>query len=757
MGCVQGVGFRPAVLRHAQACGVGGWVRNAPQGVLIEAEGEADGVDRFLDLLRHAPPPQARIETVLVENVPLVGEKEFRIEASARSGDLMAGMPPDLGICADCLRELFDPSNRRFRHPFINCTNCGPRFTIVRTLPYDRERTSMAVFPMCEDCHKEYQAPANRRFDAQPVACPACGPSLRLVDGSFRAMPGDPVASAAALLRGGAIVAVKGLGGYHLACDARQEAAVQLLRARKHRPHKALAVMFRSIDEIRRHCEVTPEEEAALSVPARPIVILARRPNSDLARAVSPDTNTIGAFLSYTPLHALLLEETGPLVMTSGNRTDEPIARNEEELGRLLGTIADAALVHNREILRRCDDSVLSFAGPQRVFIRRSRGLVPERIRLPEGGPPVLACGGDLKNVFCLTRGAEAFASQHIGDLSEHRALEFFEESVVDLQALLQVKPEIVAHDLHPDYYSTRFAQRQPVEVKMAVQHHHAHVVACMVENGITGPVIGLALDGLGHGPDGTVWGGEIVLAGLVAFRRLGHFKPYRLVGGDAATKHPARMALSVLASECGDGAEAAAARLLPSISPADCRILLDMARRGIRSPWTTSAGRLFDAVAALLGLCDTVTYEAQAAIRLEQAAEEGLTDAANEYPFEIVPASTAAFELNFGPTVQAMLARSEGEGMAAVAARFHRTMVAALAAACDRVRQAEGVSEVALSGGVFQNRLLLRLLSEHLTAAGFKVYLHSELPPNDACVAFGQASIALACHSQGLEGPALG
>ena len=509
-GRVQGVGFRPTVWRYATEAGLVGFVRNTSAGVWTEAQGAADAVGPFLERLRQHPPPQARVADFAVEELPAdPDDQTFRIARSQSSSDLLIGIPPDLATCPDCAREIRDPANRRFGFPFANCTCCGPRFTIVYELPYDRERTSMALFAMCPLCRAEYEQPADRRFEAQRNACPVCGPQLRLFDAHGDPVAAaDPLVAAVDLLRQGAIVAVKGLGGYQLCCDATDDAPIRNLRARKQRPAKALAVMFRSLDEIRIHCTVDDAEAKELQSCAAPIVILNRRPETRLPRLVSPDTDDIGAFLPCTPLHHLLLDRISPLIMTSGNRTEEPLAADEAELNDLLGTLADFALVHNRPIVRRCDDSVLRLVGGRRLFHRRARGWVPEAVNLTFHGPPVLAVGGDLKNVFCLTRQGQAILSQHIGNLDEAASLSFLQKSVADFTRLLQVQPEIVACDLHPDYISTRFAKEFPAPMHMEVQHHHAHVAAGMAEHRLTGPVLGVALDGLGYGPDGTLWGG---------------------------------------------------------------------------------------------------------------------------------------------------------------------------------------------------------------------------------------------------------
>lgn len=781
-GRVQGVGFRPTVYRHALACGVAGSVWNSTQGVMIEAEGTPEALARFTGLLTSHPPAEARIASMIATEIPATGDTTFGIAASVRAEGVSAQLPPDLATCEDCRREILDPANRRHGYAFTNCTNCGPRFTIIGGLPYDRERTTMARFTMCEQCRREYTDPADRRFDAQPNACAECGPRLRLIDAEGREQSGDPVAETARLLRDGRIVAIKGLGGFHLACLATEDAPVRLLRERKARPAKAFAVMFRNLDEMRRHCRIDDVEEAELTSSARPIVILDRLAASTLSALVSPDTPDVGAFLPYTPLHHLLLARLSPLVMTSANRAEEPIARDVAELRGILGPIADFALDHDRPILRRCDDSVLRVVDGRRMFIRRSRGFVPNAIALPVDGPSVVAVGADLKNTFAFTRGAEVFLSQHIGDMAEHSAGEFHREALADMLRLFEVRPEIVAHDMHPDYHSTRRAlecrerlaggtadrgletgdrnagnsalrremptQRGPTPRRLvAVQHHHAHIAACMAEHGLTERAIGVALDGTGYGTDGTIWGGEFLLADLREFRRVARFAPLPMPGGEEAVRNPARMALAALhawseprpTSPCdapGFG------RIAARFEPGDAERLWLMLSKGLRCPMTSSAGRLFDAVAALVGLGEPITYEGQAAIRLEAMAR-GDSDA--EYAFEL-DSDHELWELSFAPAVRGIVADlTEGVAAGAVAARFHSTVAAGVAATCEAVRRREGIGAVALSGGVFQNRRLLRETQRLLERGGLRVYSHCVTPPNDGCIALGQAAVALA------------
>ena len=743
-GRVQGVGFRPTVYRHALTSGVSGTVGNSTRGVVIEAEGTEAALARFTGLLRSQPPDQARISSLTATEIPPAGDTTFSIAASVRVEGVSAQLPPDLATCDACRAEILTPSDRRHGYAFTNCTNCGPRFTIIRGLPYDRDRTTMAAFAMCARCRAEYSNPADRRFDAQPNACPNCGPGLRLIDAGHRPVPGDPLDETVRLLGQGRIVAIKGLGGFHLACLATDDAPLRLLRERKARPAKAFAVMFRDLPELRRHCRADAVEEAELTSSARPIVILDRLEDSTLSPLLSPDTADVGAFLPYTPLHHLLLRRVSPLVMTSANRAEEPIARDAAELGGILGPIADFALDHDRPILRRCDDSVLRVVDGRRMFIRRSRGFAPNAIALPLDGPSVLAVGADLKNTFAFTRGAEVFLSQHVGDMAEHSAAEFHREALDDMLRLFEVRPEIVAHDMHPDYVSTRRAEE--MGRRTAVQHHHAHIAACMAEHGLTERVIGVALDGTGYGPDGTIWGGEFLIADLRGFRRVARFAPLPMPGGEEAVRNPARMALAALFawSEPRPASPEAApgfARLAPHFAPGDADRLWSMLAKGLRCPMTSSAGRLFDAVAALAGIGEPITYEGQAAIRLEALAD----DVHGSLDF-VLDTSRDPWELSFAPAFgQIIAALDGGERTGVVAARFHNAVAEGVAATSAALRERERLDAVALSGGVFQNRRLLCAAQHLLERRGFRVYSHHMVPPNDGCIALGQAAVALA------------
>jgi hydrogenase maturation protein HypF len=746
-GIVQGVGFRPFVHALAGRLGLAGLVGNDAGGVFVEVEGAAETVERFLAALAAEAPPLAVIERVTATSLEPTGAAGFAIAPSLAGGDRQTLVSPDTATCADCLRELADPADRRFRYPFINCTNCGPRFTIVRDVPYDRPATTMAAFEMCADCAREYGDPADRRFHAQPVCCPACGPSLALLDAGGVAAGGDPLAGAAARLRDGAVVAVKGLGGYHLAADAASEPAVAALRARKHREDKPFAVMVADLASARRLCELGPAEEAMLTSPRRPIVLLRRRGPAGpgaadgVAASVAPGNRSLGVMLPYTPLHHLLLEAVGrPIVLTSGNVSDEPIAYRDEEAVERLGGIADWFLVHDRPIHMRADDSVVRAFGGRELPLRRSRGFAPQPLGLPWPFPRhVLACGAELKHTFCLAKGGHAFLSHHIGDLENYETYRSFTEGVEHFRRLFDVDPEVVAHDLHPEYLSTKYAlELDGVELE-GVQHHHAHVAACLADNGEAGPVVGVAFDGLGFGPDGTIWGGELLVADLEGFRRAGHLEQVPMPGGAAAIKEPWRMAAAWLDAAFGAGMPE---RLAVAGRHRDrWEQVVALGRSGTAAPVTSSAGRLFDAVAAILGVRDAVNYEGQAAVELEQLADPAEPAA---YPVRVAPAGDGLLRLGGADLVRAVVAElSTGVPPPLIAARFHNGLAAATVAACQAVGQETGLGTVALSGGVFQNMLLLERTVAGLEANGIRVLTHSRVPPNDAGISLGQAAVA--------------
>jgi hydrogenase maturation protein HypF len=696
-GVVQGVGFRPFVYGLARRNALGGFVLNDGEGVLIEAEGVH--IDRFASALVGEAPPLARIASVTSEPIEAIGETEFRIVPSRASGRT-ALIPPDIATCDDCLRELFDPPDRRFRYPFVNCTQCGPRFTIVRSVPYDRPSTTMAGFPMCGDCRREYEDPGDRRFHAEPTCCPVCGPQLSM-----------PLEEAVALLRDGAILAVKALGGYHLACDAGNEEAVARLRARKRREEKPFALMSAAPALL---AAVSPEEQLLLRSPQRPIVLLRRRETDcySVAPSVAPGSPWLGIMRPYTPLHHLLCADFGgALVMTSGNLSDEPIAYEDGEARARLGSIADAFLAHNRPIHRRCEDSVVRAELP----IRRSRGHVPAGLPLPVAAArPILAVGAELKSTFCVARGDQAFLSPHLGDLDSEAAYRAFHTDLELYVAMLDVAPEVIAHDLHPEYLSTKWALDQDAEL-VGVQHHHAHAAACLAEHGEQGPALALVFDGTGYGTDGTLWGGELLRCDLASFERLAHLAPMRLPGGEAAVREPWRTAAGCLEQA---GLEVPWERW-------------KLVRESLKAnaPLSSGMGRLFDAIAAILGVRDTVTYEGQAAIELEQLAADV---EAEPYPWR------------FGDTTslvtQCCLELRGGRPREEIAAAFHESVAAAAATACAEAREPR---TVVLSGGSFQNLRLLASTRRRLEAHGFRVLTHRLVPPNDGGISYGQAVVA--------------
>ncbi|MFH9425141.1 carbamoyltransferase HypF [Streptomyces sp. NPDC017529] len=759
-GIVQGVGFRPFVHATAARLALCGLVANDPAGVLIEVQGPAGAVARFRGLLESQAPPLAVIERITARPLPLAPDAApgFTIETS-RAGE--SGLPahpgapprtlvpPDIATCADCLRELRDPADRRHRYPFINCTNCGPRYTIVRDLPYDRARTTMAGFPMCADCTAEYEDPADRRFHAQPLCCPACGPRLRLVDPAGTPLPGDPPAVAAGLLRDGRILAVKGLGGYHLAVDATHEHAVRTLRARKHREDKPFAVLAPDLAAAELLCVLDAPARALLTGPQRPVVLTPRRPGTPVAAAVAPGCRDLGLVLPYTPVHRLLADElAGPYVLTSGNVSDEPIVHREEDAFARLGGIADAFLTHDRPIHHRADDSVVRVYAGRTVPVRRARGYAPQPLPLPVPAPrPVLACGAQLKNTFCLARDHHAFVSPHIGDLANAGTLDAYTTGIDRFARVHAVEPALVAHDLHPEYLSTKYAHDLADATGAAlvgVQHHHAHIASCLADNGASGPVIGVAFDGLGHGTDGTLWGGEFLVADLLGFRRAGHLEPVPLPGGPAAVREPWRMAVAYL-DACAAGGTGPYGDDLPVRHRHGDRwnAVRALARSGLGSPPTSSAGRLFDAVAALLSIRDTAHYEGQAAVELERHADPAVR---GTYPVRVDAGLVRTTDLVRAVTEEVRA----GTPTEVVAARFHHSVARLIFDSCRALRETTGLTTVALSGGVFQNGFLLDRTVPPLRRAGFEVLTHRRVPPNDGGISLGQAAVAAARDAAG-------
>lgn len=741
-GIVQGVGFRPFIYRLAVNLGLRGEVYNASSGVCVDIEGEEGQLDLFVQEILTQPPRLARISTWQREELPPLGWSDFKIKTSICEAEQRIVASPDVALCPDCRREVLDPGDRRYRYPFTNCTNCGPRFTIIYSLPYDRARTAMAPFPLCQACKSEYENPDDRRFHAQPVACSVCGPEVIITDEQGKIVEGDWLELAANFLRQGYILAVKGLGGYHLAADATNNEAVTALRRRKKRYFKPLAVMARDLATVHRYCYLNREEINLLTSPAAPIVLLTQRPRTDLAPAVAPGLNSLGVMLPYTPLHLLLLQAGPPLiVMTSANITDLPLIKDEKEALQKLRGVADYFLNHNREIVNRCDDSVVAWRANGIHFFRRSRGYVPEAISLKiKEGPEILAVGGDLKNTFCLLKGREAFLSQHIGDLASLETREAWREALERLQVLCHSRPQIVACDLHPGYYSSRLARELGIRV-VDVQHHHAHLASCLAENGSAGPVIGVICDGTGYGHDGAVWGCEILVGSLKTYHRLCHLRYVPLPAGDQGARLPWYMATSYLYHYLGPDGGAAAAKELFNEQGHRLEIVLNILASGFQVVPTSSLGRLFDAVAAICGVCLENTYDGQAAGTLEATAlmAESVLREGLPYPYKIEEG-----KIDPGLMIKAIWHDlQKGEKVPVIAARFHLTISEMLLHAIHLAAQSTGIKEIALSGGVWHNRILLEKIYNALTARGFTVYRHRLVPPNDGGLCLGQAAIA--------------
>ncbi len=750
-GIVQGVGFRPFVYAQAHRLSLAGFIFNDSNGVTIEIEGTGEALAEFRKALAEEAPPLARIDRVAVELLEPRHEHTFVIAHSQSGNARSALISPDTATCDDCLNELFDPQDRRYGYAFINCTNCGPRFTIIQDVPYDRAATTMRVFPMCPACQAEYDDPLNRRFHAQPNACPVCGPHVCLLDKAGLAVENsDPIGAAAQRLADGSILAIKGLGGYHLACDALNSEAAQKLRQRKHREAKPFALMVADVETACQLCQINADETALLQSRRRPIVLLNQRADCSIAPDIAPAHNTLGIMLPYTSLHHLLLHAFGAiigpahpavLVMTSGNLSDEPIAYHDADAHQRLTAIAEGWLTHNRDIHIRCDDSVTRvMAGGEQIF-RRSRGYAPEPIPMAFEFPlPLLACGGQLKNTFCLGKGRQAFISHHIGDLENLETLTSYREGIEHYQRLFDIAPQAVAYDLHPDYLATKYALDLDIPYKIGVQHHHAHLASVLAEHGLEGPVIGVAADGTGYGADGTIWGCEIMIASLRQFERLAHLTYVPLPGGERAVRQPWRVAAAYLSQIYG---EAFLDLDIPFVGQLDRKRwqpLAQMIARGINSPLASSLGRLFDAVAALLGLRHEVIYEAQAAIELEAIAQPTTVG----YPFSITDGKPML--LDIAPLVRAIVEDlQQGVSVGQIAGRFHFAIAEMLASVCDLARQQSGLNLVALSGGVFQNRLLLEQLIARLQAMDFQVYINRRVPPNDGGLSLGQAAIAAA------------
>jgi hydrogenase maturation protein HypF len=761
-GVVQGVGFRPFVYRLAFEEGLAGFIGNDTDGVTIEVEGPEERVEAFLDRLRAEAPPLARIDSIVARDVTAIGEVGFRIVASEVLGPVSTGIPADAATCRDCLRELLDPEDRRYGYPFLNCTNCGPRFTITRRIPYDRPQTSMARFKMCAACEAEYDDPLSRRFHAQPNACWDCGPRVWLVGADGSALSADnPVAATIDRLVAGQIMAIKGVGGFHLSVDATNQAAVMRLRERKHRYGKPLAVMVQDVEAAREVCTLTAAEEALLQTVARPIVLARKRDGGGIAEGVAPGIPWLGVFLPYAPLQHLLFADgrLRALVMTSANLSEEPIAIDNDEALARLGAIADAFLLHDREILQRCDDSVTAVVDGAPQLIRRARGFVPLglplNLELAPGSqldaPPLLAVGGHLKNVFALARGRRVYQSQHLGDLENLTGLEFFKESLDHLMRTFEIEPETVVHDLHPGYLSTEWAKEWARERGLpliAVQHHHAHVAGCMAEHGLR-EAIGLTLDGTGYGTDGRIWGGEVLIARLDGFERFAHLEYVAMPGGDAAVREPWRMAFAALRAADFDVESEQIVKLLGA-QASEVRVLRRMVERGINSPMTSSLGRLFDAVAAVVLNRRVVDYEAQAAIELEGiAVDEPDRFEQGDYVPELHDAeegSGSAAVIRTGKMWKAVLEDLwRGVPASRISARFHAGIAEGFINVAGNARIESGINQVAMSGGCMHNRRLARLLRVGLEAQGFQVFQHAQVSPGDGGLSYGQVAVAAA------------
>jgi hydrogenase maturation protein HypF len=735
-GTVQGVGFRPFVYTQASRYALRGRVRNNTTGVVIEVEGNHRNIEGFVSDLKTNPPPLATVESVeCSHDLAPAQYPDFVILESAQDGERLLPISADVATCDDCLKELFNPQDRRYQYPFINCTNCGPRFTIIEDIPYDRARTTMREFEMCAECRAEYEDPSNRRFHAEPTACPACGPQL-----------GNTVTAARDLLLAGKILAIKGIGGFHLACDALNPATVERLRQRKYREDKPFALMAASVTIIRQHCEVSPEEVHLLMSVRRPIVLLARKPGSPIPQAVAPGVNNLGFMLPYSPLHHLLLQDLDrPLVMTSGNVSDEPICFDDSQAIARLSQIADSFLLHNRRIHMRTDDSVVRIHDGREMILRRSRGYAPAPMKTALKFPTqVLACGAELKNTFCLARDNYAFVSHHIGDLENLETLRSFTDGIEHFKRLFHLQPEVVAYDLHPEYLSTKYALGiDEVSTKIGVQHHHAHIASCMADNEIDGEVIGVAMDGLGFGTDGRLWGGEFFVADFVEAERIAHLACVPMPGGAKAIREPWRMAAVYLQHTFGDEFLNLDLPFVKGLSARGWPTLRSMVATGTNSPETSSMGRLFDAISAMLGVRSLVNYEGQAAIELEAIANKRCESA---YEFAVADGviDSRPVIANAVDDLLSGLAREE------VAARFHNGVARLITTIALQARGERKLNRVALSGGVFQNLLLLNRTCRLLRASGFVVFTHSRVPANDGGISLGQACIASARINSG-------
>jgi len=756
-GIVQGVGFRPFVYGLAVKHNLKGLVYNTSEDVRIEVEGTAEAIKQFERELDTKAPPLAHIENITTEYHHPVGYKNFEIRQSQAQAGKYQLISPDVATCQACLGELLNPEDRRYRYPFTNCTNCGPRFTIIEDMPYDRPKTTMRFFQMCPQCQEEYDNPLDRRFHAQPNACPECGPQVGLVDNQGNLVTeSNSIAAASQLLKEGEIVAIKGLGGFLLACDATNDTVVKTLRQRKKRSSKPFAIMVTDIDEARRHCYVSPEEENLLTSPQSPIVLMRWREDSSVSREVAPNLRFLGVMLPYTPLHHILLRDISlPLVMTSGNLSEEPISRDNDEALRRLSAIADYFLVHNRDIYSRYDDSVAILERGASQLIRRARSYAPYPIRLSFEAKQVLGCGAEEKNTFCLTKDNYAFVSQHIGDMENMETLEHFDSTISLYKRLFHIEPEVVAHDLHPDYLATKYA-RELGESGMKlvpVQHHHAHIASCMADNGLESPVIGVALDGTGMGADGNIWGGEFLVADYRNYKRVGHLEYLPLPGGDAAIKKPYRTAIGYILTLLGENTlnavianEVKQSQLasIGQVTEVEVEVIKRQIERRINSPLSSSMGRLFDGISALLGIRGEIDYEGQAAVELEMASyEEDYAHVKESYPYRIVEDGGMRI-VRLRDLLSAVIEDlHQGISKGMISVKFHNTIAQIINEMCHLIADETGVNQVALSGGVFQNRLLLRKTVNLLEDSGFQVFTHRQVPCNDGGISLGQAVIA--------------
>jgi hydrogenase maturation protein HypF len=770
-GIVQGVGFRPFVFNQAIQKGLTGWVCNTSAGVDIEVIGNPGDINLFIQALKSDPPPLARIDSLEVNEIPIKHYNAFEIVQSKEVGDAFQPISPDICVCLDCLRELFDPDDLRYRYPFINCTNCGPRLTIIEDIPYDRPNTTMRDFEMCPDCKAEYNDPTNRRFHAQPIACPVCGPQvwLEYPIQKHKSQYGqvihgdDAILMVQKMLLKGKIVAIKGLGGFHLACDATNPKAVTELRRRKLRIDKPFALMMPDITGIEAHCLINDADRQLLESKERPIVIVDRKETSSIALEVAPKQNTLGVMLPYTPLHYLLFASPDgkkslvrhrkpfylpPLVMTSGNISEEPLAVNNEEAQERLSSLADAFLMHDRPIRTRCDDSVIRTYRGESFPLRRSRGYTPYPVNLASTSPQILATGGELKNTFCIVHDRYAFLSHHIGDLENYETYQSFQDGITKYESLFRLKPEAIAYDLHPNYLASRYAiERAEHEglLSFGIQHHHAHIVSCMTEHSlpVDQPVIGIAFDGTGYGEDGAIWGGEFLLVDYLGFKRICHLKYVPLPGGDASIRKPARIALAYLWANNLDWDPGI--QPVSSLCVEELSILKSQLNLKLNTPLTSSMGRFFDAIASICGVRQVVNYEAQAAIEFEALADPMEN---REYDFNIEPdgnPENGSLQIDSSPLIEEVINdQNIGISISRISARFHNSVARMVSTVCNRIRKDQGINHVVLSGGVWQNLTLLRSTYDLLSSDNFKVHIHHQVPTNDGGLALGQAVVAI-------------